>query len=163
MWLKHPGFVDTIKDWSNSREIFGLPRQIFRLKLKFIHNKLRRWNKNVFGNIEERKIKALESIKKWNEKVMHEGFSNEERSLMMATKDEFSRVVEMEEIMWKQKAKVHWLKEGNENATFFHKMTSCRRGVNLIHRLKVGNSYTHKSQCHGNSISDDELFYKPFL
>lgn len=62
----------------------------------------------------------------------------------MATKDEYGWVLEMEEIMWKHKSRVHWLKEGDDNTSFFHKMASCRRSINAIYRLKVDNTYLDK-------------------
>lgn len=43
----------------------------------------------------------------------------------------------MEEIIWKQKLHIQWLKEGNNNTKFFHMVASCRRGINKINRIKV--------------------------
>lgn len=92
------------------------------------------------------------------------GLLDEERCCRMVAKDEFSKLVELEEIMWKQKSRVHWLKEGDENTAFFHKMASCRRGVNMIRRLKVGNSYMYNEMEIRAHMEDYfiNLFSKPY-
>lgn len=43
------------------------------------------------------------------------------------------------EIMWRQRARTTWLKEGDKNTTFFHKTTNARSRSNAIHSLKVDN------------------------
>lgn len=40
--------------------------------------------------------------------------------------------------MWRQKSRVQWLKEGDGNTKFFHKMVNTRRNVNGIHYLWIG-------------------------
>lgn len=86
---------------------YGPLRQIFRLKLKHVCDKFKVWNKGTFGRIEGRKQNALDSIMKLDEKEAAGGLSEGERILRMTAKDEFGRVVEMEEIVWKQKSRVH--------------------------------------------------------
>lgn len=45
-------------------------------------------------------------------------------------------MVFLEEIKWKQKSKVQWLKEVNNNTKFFHRVAFARGNHNLITRLK---------------------------
>lgn len=87
----------------------------------------------------------MESIKNLDEKEALDGLLEDERILRLVAKDEYGWVVEIEEITWKKKSKVHWLKEGDENTFFFlHKMTICQRNINTIHCLKVGSVYLDK-------------------
>jgi hypothetical protein len=49
------------------------------------------------------------------------------------------RLQEQKNIYWKQRAKAHWLKDGDKNTSFFHACASERKRVNLIKKLKDGN------------------------
>lgn len=46
--------------------------------------------------------------------------------------------------MWKQRAKVKWLKEGDNNTKFFHKTASYKRKKNFISGLNIDNGFTKK-------------------
>ena len=41
-----------------------------------------------------------------------------------------------EEIIWKQKSRVLWLKEGERNTRFFHKSTMANKAHNKISSIK---------------------------
>ena len=49
---------------------------------------------------------------------------------------EYNTILEQEEIMWHQRAKVEWLKYGDGNTRFFHLSTVIRRRKNTIQSLK---------------------------
>lgn len=59
MWLLHPGFVELIRNWWGELEVWGPPGQRFRLKLKGIRDMVRRWTREVFGNIKRKKNDLL--------------------------------------------------------------------------------------------------------
>lgn len=39
---------------------------------------------------------------------------------------------QMEEISWRRKSRVSWLKEGDKNTRFYHRMASVRSRVNFV-------------------------------
>lgn len=51
-------------------------------------------------------------------------------------------------IKWKQRAKVKWLKEGDNNTCFSHRVAYCRRNTNYIHSLV---------DVEGNGVLSDQL------
>ncbi|XP_048593215.1 uncharacterized protein LOC106393995 [Brassica napus] len=60
---------------------------------------------------------------------------------------ELSHALKAEEMFWKQKSRVFWLREGDRNTKFFHALTKQRRARNKITQLLDEN---------GNIIEDDE-------
>lgn len=50
--------------------------------------------------------------------------------------------MEWEEIYWKQRAKVNWLKTGDRNTTFFHNHTNKRRRFNTTQRVEFVDCWT---------------------
>jgi hypothetical protein len=43
---------------------------------------------------------------------------------------------QQEEILWRQKSRVQWLKEGEKNTKFFHRTMIHRRHINRITHLE---------------------------
>ncbi|KAL0297795.1 UNVERIFIED_CONTAM: hypothetical protein Sradi_6831600 [Sesamum radiatum] len=50
--------------------------------------------------------------------------------------DEIDGLLAKEEVFWKQRGKVHWLREGNRKTSYFHNQASIRRTMNAISRIK---------------------------
>lgn len=91
-----------------------------RIKLKMLNVELKDWNKTVFGFVKDKKTRLMDELKSWDSIEEQRGLSREERCLRDLAKHDFANVVGLEEIKWKQKAKVQFLKEGDNNTNFFH-------------------------------------------
>ena len=50
-------------------------------------------------------------------------------------KQEINKLLNNEEIQWRQRAKALWLKEGDRNSKYFHAVASHRKARNSIQRL----------------------------
>ncbi|XP_048622886.1 uncharacterized protein LOC106383217 [Brassica napus] len=64
-----------------------------------------------------------------------------------AALNELSDALKAEEMFWKQKSRVFWLREGDKNTKFFHALTKQRRARNKITQLLDAN---------GNIVEDEE-------
>ena len=53
MWLNCEGFADLIKEWWGKVQVQGFASYIVAKKLLFIKEKLKTWNREVFGDIKE--------------------------------------------------------------------------------------------------------------
>ena len=58
MWLKDEGFVERVQSWWGSYNVLGAPNFFLANKLKLLKNDLKKWNVEVFGNVENR-VKKL--------------------------------------------------------------------------------------------------------
>ncbi|RVW19879.1 hypothetical protein CK203_110843 [Vitis vinifera] len=53
MWLKVEGFLDLIRNWWKEIEVRGTASYRLAAKMKELKQKLKAWNREVFGNLEE--------------------------------------------------------------------------------------------------------------
>ena len=59
MWLKVESFLDLIRNWWRGIEVRGTASYRLAAKMKEIKQKLKVWNREVFGNLEGNKSSAL--------------------------------------------------------------------------------------------------------
>ena len=57
-----------------------------------------------------------------------------------------------EEIFWRQKSRELWLKEGDNNTIFFHRMTNAHSRRNWMSRLKVNGCWHSEENNLKNSV-----------
>ena len=65
------------------------------------------------------------------------GLSIAERNNRKAVVGELDNLAHLEETSWRQKSRVFWLKEGNNNTKFFHKMANSNRRRNYMKTVEV--------------------------
>ena len=78
MWLKVEGFVDRVHQWWNGYSFVG-PGFILAKKLKALKADLKKWNKEVFGDLAFRKKNLLTDLMGLDAREELLGLSNEER------------------------------------------------------------------------------------
>ena len=105
-------------------------------KLQLFKVKLKDWNKDSFGELNKRKKSILNEIANFDV-VEQEGVLTSELSAQRALrKGELEELILREEIHWRQKAKVKWVKERDCNSKFFHKVANGRQKRKFIKFLE---------------------------
>ncbi|KAJ9685117.1 hypothetical protein PVL29_017229 [Vitis rotundifolia] len=137
MWLKVEGFKDLLKSWWEGDNFNGFASFILAEKIKVVKSKLKEWNRDVFGRVEYRKNLALDQMEFWDAKEKTNKLSLEEIEARREAREEYKKWVLLEEITWRQISSEVWLKEGDRNTDFFHKMANAHRRRNNVDRIRI--------------------------
>ena len=111
-------------------------------KLKSLKLDLKKWNEEDLGNVLFKKnslfqeLQVLESIEE--SRVLTE----EERITHARIKMELEKYILFDEISWRQKSRALWLREGDKNTKFFHRVANSNRRNNTIGKLCVDGELT---------------------
>lgn len=82
----------------------------------------------------------------------------------LATMTKYDRLLRMEEFSWRQKSRAAWLKEGDKNTKFFHRVASMRKSFNSISKLGVDGLWVEDPVLIGDNIEYyfQQLYLEPF-
>ena len=90
-----------------------------------------------FGHVGRKKSQLLETLKLLDAKEEEFGLSDAESCERVEARSEVENLLSLEEISWRQKSRMLWIKEGDNNTKFFHKMANSRRRFNHLSFLEV--------------------------
>jgi hypothetical protein len=111
-------------------------------KLKALKSDLKKWNEEVFGNVGKRKKEMVEGLCELDLIAEERSLTEDEK----LKKEDFSRELErsifLEEVSWRQKSRALWLREGDNNTKFFHRLANSHRRNNLVESLVVNGNMT---------------------
>eukprot|EP00253_Pinus_taeda_P035656 PITA_35656 len=139
-WIEHPNFLTMVEKWwaeplaEEGSKMFNLQNRLKHIKLK-----LKDWNHIVFGNIFQEKAIIEQKLEQIHKEGIagrrDENYSEQEKELTQ----QWHTRCKQEETLWKQKSRVLWLKEGEQNTKFFHRSAIDYRNANKILELKNNN------------------------
>lgn len=104
----------------------------FAKKLKLLKEDLKVWNMCIFEDIKWRLEKLFEEVRSPDEKEGLGALSASLAENRTYLKVEIHRLLVSEEISWRQKSTVQWLKEGDRNTKFFQRMANAHRSASQI-------------------------------
>ncbi|RVW88828.1 hypothetical protein CK203_034743 [Vitis vinifera] len=81
--------------------------------------------------------RALQQVDYWDRVESERRLSLEETELKEEAKESYKKWVLLEESHWRQLLREKWLKEGDKNTGFFHRMANAHRNNNSLDRVKI--------------------------
>jgi len=133
MWEREESLTEVVEEaWSSARP--GADLGSVARALKEVMVSLQEWSKSKFGSI-RKKLKELRD--KLN--AAQSGSDSESREEAKKIAAEMNEVLYREEMMWLQRSRISWLKEGDRNTKFFHRKAVWRSRKNKIKKLKADN------------------------
>lgn len=117
-----------------------------------------------FGNVEFRKKALLEELNALDCLEEECGLAPFEKVCKNAVISELEHVTLKEEISWRQKSRVLWLKEGDKCTKFFHRVANSNKRYNSIESLSVNGSVSSDQPTIRTSVVQyyESLFIEPY-
>ncbi|KAL8515928.1 hypothetical protein ACS0TY_014579 [Phlomoides rotata] len=125
-----------ISKWG-SYEVEGWGGFVLKEKLKRLKADIKKWNKEVFGMIDEKIEKRKQVILKLDMIDETLGLKENEISLRNEERARLFQDMKSKDSFIFQKARCKWIKEGDANTRFFHKYINKRRKRNEISGVMV--------------------------
>jgi hypothetical protein len=98
--------------------------------LQRVQRALRTWSKQKFGSV----TRDLELLRARLEELR--GDMHADRQEIRRVMDRMDELLYREEMMWLQRSRLAWLKEGDKNTSYFHRQAVWRARKNRIKKLK---------------------------
>ncbi|CAL5097923.1 unnamed protein product [Urochloa decumbens] len=128
MWEREASLDDCVKEaWEREHTAGDLGD--INVALKGMMRSLKSWSSEKFGSIRkelERMRAALAQLQAMNQ---------DEQAIKAAIR-EMNELLYREEMLWLQRSRVDWLREGDRNTKFFHQKATWRKRRNQISKLK---------------------------
>ncbi|WJX38360.1 hypothetical protein P8452_26031 [Trifolium repens] len=135
-WLRHKRFKEVVAtQWSKpvSAKWMGT---IFKDKLKVVKEALKKWNKENFGEAENKITALIDTVEGLELKGEGGDLTEVEKAVRLECCDLLWSLLKCRDSIEFQRAKSKWLKEGDANTKFFHACVKNRSRRNSIIALK---------------------------
>ncbi|XP_021974931.1 uncharacterized protein LOC110870041 [Helianthus annuus] len=144
-WLSKEGFKEVVVDACINFPDPGGPRDVYLIKkLGVVRSKIKEWRDDMIRkegevvSIAKEEVEAIEEILELRELTEEEEWSLVENRKILA-EVELAKSMDL-----KQRSRIRWAKEGDENSRFFHSHINWRRACNVIHGLDVDGQWVSK-------------------
>jgi hypothetical protein len=135
MWDRSSELEELIeRAWEGARPKASLGE--VRQGLDKVMTDLQGWSKKKFGNVH----KELEKARKHLE---HLQLQNVDQREIRKITDHMNELLYKEEMIWLQRSRISWLKEGDRNTKFFQQRAVWRARKNSIKKLKDNEGVWH--------------------
>ncbi|KAL6520276.1 hypothetical protein OROMI_032456 [Orobanche minor] len=115
---------------------------IIKEKLKMLKKELKVWNATSFGNLDENIERRKKELKELDDLDEDRGLIDAEIIRRNEVKAPLIRETKNRAILLSQKARYKWLKEGDANSSYFHKVINGKRKATEISGIKIDEVWT---------------------
>jgi hypothetical protein len=137
MWSLHPDCANIIAECWNTN-VSGCPMFILSKKLTLLKEKMKVWNKDCFGNVNDAVSSADQNLHLIQNQIQTIGPTDallaQEKLASAVLEEALSR----QEVFWQEKARLNWHLEGDRNTKYFHKLTKIKTSTKTITSLQDG-------------------------
>ncbi|XP_058768462.1 uncharacterized protein LOC131642211 [Vicia villosa] len=133
-WFSHDSFYPFVENEWKSFKVEGRGDYILKQKLHLLKGRLKWWNKEVFGRIDLEIQEEVNDINRGDERLEVEGedFNPDTLFERKEATSRFWMKLRIKENMLVQKANLKWLREGDSNSGYFHKVMKEKRRHNHL-------------------------------
>ncbi|KAK8683493.1 hypothetical protein V6N13_039552 [Hibiscus sabdariffa] len=128
--------------WQSNEEFEALISAVWKSENSIVQNisvfqsRATQWNKNSFGHIGQRKrnlLARIRGLERVNENSVVPFLSDLEAKL----RDDLSETLRQEEMLWFQRARTEWIRDGDRNTKYYHRVTKTRQRKKMCTMLKL--------------------------
>jgi ribonuclease HI len=141
MWSLHPTCKELISDCWNTNFV-GSPMFVLCSKLKLLKEKLKVWNREVFGNVHSSVKEAEDTLRSIQCQLQSQGHSDALSDLEKSAQSNLDDALLKHNWFWQEKAKVRWHTDGDRNTSYFHRIAKIKNTTKLMSALKIGDVLT---------------------
>lgn len=125
-WMKEEGFKKVVTEaWANGEQV-GWKGYIIKEKFKSVKEKIKEWQKENVESLVWRIERKEDELNAFDVKMEKSELDESDLLDRKKTWDELNRLRELQDNLRVQQAKSRWVKEGDTNSKYFHKIVECK-------------------------------------
>jgi hypothetical protein len=139
MWSLDQSCKDVITNCWNTHVVVSL-MFILSSKLKMLKEKLKIWNREIFGNVHDYVKKAESNLVDIQNQIHLNGHNDALCELEKAAQTKLDDALQRQHWFWQEKARVNWHKDGDRNTNYFHRVAKIKNTTKIISTIRNGDS-----------------------
>ncbi|KAJ0780408.1 putative RNA-directed DNA polymerase [Helianthus annuus] len=144
-WFDKPGFSEVVNSALNKDPGISGPSDVRLMrKLGILRSELKNWRDEMLNKNSGVVSAALSDLESIQDFLAERNLSEEEEWILIESKKVLKEEEERKSRDMRQRSRIKWAKEGDENTSFFHAMVNCRKASNSIHGLEVNGLWVSK-------------------
>ncbi|KAJ9565840.1 hypothetical protein OSB04_001806 [Centaurea solstitialis] len=146
IWLNEDAVINLVKEAWQGRSKSTRPDCIFRDKLKRVKEALKAWKRDNWGALDKKVALARQEVRLWEDNKDVSLLKEADREKWVEARKKWLELEEKNVAMARQRAKLKWAKEGDENSKLFHAASKLRERRNRIQGLNIQGSWSENPE-----------------